>query len=139
MYHVSRPGWTGQYCCLKKRCAAVKAEILDGYGQRVVVAWLSRPAIFADLSCGVGDAEIAYARAEAQRLRAELEDWRKLGEAGEVSAISFARAEKGLTAQIAEPEMRPPRQVSRRCCAGGSARKRSPRGVRMAGCVGPSP
>ena len=104
---VSRHGWTGQvYSCLKKRCAAVKAEILDEYVERVVVAWLSRPEVFEELSAGIGDAEVAHARAEAQRLRAELEDWRKLAEQGEVSAISFARVEQGLTAQIAGHEAR---------------------------------
>ena len=52
---VSRHGWTGQvYSCLKKRCAAVKAEILDEYVQRVVVAWLSRPEVFEELSAGIG-------------------------------------------------------------------------------------
>jgi DNA invertase Pin-like site-specific DNA recombinase len=104
---VSRHGWTGRvYSCLRRRCAAVKAEILDEYVQRVVVAWLSRPEVFEDLSARVGDAESAHARAEAQRLRTELEEWRKLGEAGEVTAISFARAEKGLLAQITEHETR---------------------------------
>ncbi|WP_240742063.1 recombinase family protein [Micromonospora zingiberis] len=35
---VSRRGWEGQvYSCLYKRCAAVKAEFLDEYAQRVVV------------------------------------------------------------------------------------------------------
>ena len=35
-----------------------------------------------------------------------MEDWRKLAEVGDVTTISFARAEKGLTAQIAEHEAR---------------------------------
>jgi site-specific DNA recombinase len=94
------------YSCTRRRCAAVKAETLDEYIQRVVVAWLSRPEVFEDLSAGVGDEQVAHDRAEAQRLRAELEDWRKLAETGDVSAISFARAEKGLLAQIAAHEQR---------------------------------
>ncbi|MDG4798811.1 recombinase family protein [Micromonospora sp. WMMD1082] len=106
--HVSRHGWEGQvYSCLKKRCAAVKAEFLDEYVQRTVVAWLSLPETGEMLSAlSGGDEQAAHARAEAARLRAELEDWRKLGEEGEVSAIAYARAEKGLTAQIAEHEAR---------------------------------
>ncbi len=105
---VNRHGWTGDvYSCLKKRCAAVKAEYLDEYVQRAVVAWMARPETYDMLSAHAGgDEEIARARAEAQRLRAELEDWRKLAEDGDVTAISFARAEKGLLSQIAEHEQR---------------------------------
>jgi site-specific DNA recombinase len=105
---VNRHGWTGEvYSCLKKRCAAVKAEFLDEYVERAVVAWLARPETYDMLSAHAGgDEEITRARAEAQRLRAELEDWRKLAEDGGVTAISFARAEKGLLAQITEHEQR---------------------------------
>ncbi|MBB4960251.1 recombinase family protein [Micromonospora polyrhachis] len=105
---VNRHGWTGQvYSCLHKRCAAVKAEYLDEYVQRVVVAWLSRPDVYEILStAGASDEEAAFARAEAQRLRGELEDWRKLGEEGDVTAIAYARAEKRLLAKIAEHEQR---------------------------------
>jgi site-specific DNA recombinase len=105
---VSRHKWTGQvYSCLRKRCAAVKAEVFDEYVQRTVVGWLSREDVHEILSSHAGgDEQIATARSEASRLRAELEDWRKLAETGDVSAISFARAEKGLTKQIAEQEQR---------------------------------
>ncbi|WP_018791547.1 recombinase family protein [Salinispora arenicola] len=105
---VNRHGWTGQvYSCLHKRCAAVKAEFLDEYVQRTVVAWLSRPDVYDILTAASAtDEEVAHARAEAQRLRGELEDWRKLGEEGEVTAIAYARAERGLLAQIAEHEQR---------------------------------
>jgi DNA invertase Pin-like site-specific DNA recombinase len=105
---VSRRGWEGRlYQCLNKRCSAVKAEFLDEYVQRTVVAWLSLPETGEMLSAlSGGDEQAAHARAEAARLRAELEEWRKLGEEGEVSAIAYARAEKGLTAQIAEHEAR---------------------------------
>ncbi|MEV4196739.1 recombinase family protein [Micromonospora globbae] len=104
----NRHGWTGQvYSCLHKRCTAVKAPILDEYVQRTVVAWLSRPDVYDILTAASAtDEEVAHARAEAQRLRGELEDWRKLGEEGEVTAIAYARAEKGLLAQIAEHEQR---------------------------------
>jgi hypothetical protein len=53
-----------------------------------------------------GDEQVTHARAEANRLRADLEEWRRLAEAGEVTPISFARTEKGLLAQIAEHEQR---------------------------------
>jgi hypothetical protein len=98
---VNRHGWTGQvYSCLKRRCAAVKAAYLDEYVQRVVVAWLAQPYILELLSAGQDDAEIAHARAEAQRLRGELEDYKKLAEAGEL-AVDWIRFERGLSAQIA--------------------------------------
>ncbi|HEY0529970.1 MAG TPA: recombinase family protein [Actinoplanes sp.] len=103
---VNRHGWTGRlYSCLNRRCVAVKAEILDEYVERTVVAWLSLPETAEMLSAlSGGDEQASTARAEAARLRAELEDWRKLAEEAEVSAIAYARAEKGLTKQIAEQE-----------------------------------
>ena len=106
MNKVERHGWSGRvYSCLKKRHVAVTAEFLDEYVERAVVAWLSRPEVFADLAAdATSDEAVAHARAEAQRLHAELEDWRKLAEAGEVTAISFARAERGLLAQIEQHE-----------------------------------
>jgi site-specific DNA recombinase len=72
---------------------------------RVVVAWLALPEIAEMLSTlSGGNEQVARARAEAARLRTELEEWRRLGEDGEVSAVAYARAEKGLTRQIAEQE-----------------------------------
>jgi site-specific DNA recombinase len=95
------------YSCLKKRCAAALMELVDEYVQRVVVAWLSRPDIYELLTAQTAtDAEVAHAHAEAERLRADLEDWRRLAETGDVTPISFARAEKGLLAQIAQHEAR---------------------------------
>lgn len=105
---ASKARWRSeQYSCLKKRCASAPMELMDEYVQRVLVAWLSRPDIYEILTAQTAsDAEVAHAQAEAQRLRAELEDWRKLAETGDVTAISFARAEKGLLAQIAVHEAR---------------------------------
>jgi hypothetical protein len=105
---VTRRSWSGeQYSCLKKKCSSVAKDVLDEYVQRVVVAWLSRRDIYEVLTAQCAtDAEVAHARTEAARLRGDLEDWRKLAEAGEVTPISFARAEKGLLAQIAEHESR---------------------------------
>jgi site-specific DNA recombinase len=105
---VLRKGWTGEmYSCLKRRCAAAPMGVMDEYVQRVVVAWLSRPDVYEILTAQTAtDAEVGHARAEAQRLRVDLEEWRKLAEAGEVTPISFARAEKGLLAQITGHEAR---------------------------------
>ena len=85
---VNRHGWMGRvYSCLKKRCVAVKAEFLDEYMERTVVAWLSLDETADMLSAlSGGDERAATARAEAARLRTELEDWRKLAEEAQVSA-----------------------------------------------------
>jgi site-specific DNA recombinase len=85
---VKRRGWVGvNYSCLYGRCASVTADVLDEFVQRAVVAWLARPEVFEELSAdAASDEQVAHARAEAQRLRKELEDWRKLAEAGEVLA-----------------------------------------------------
>jgi hypothetical protein len=105
---VNRHGWTGQvYSCQKRRCAAVKAEYLDEYVQRAVVAWLSRDDVYELLAAQTGgDEEAARARAEANRLRAELEDYKKLAEAGDIKATDYARFSRNLEARIAEHDQR---------------------------------
>ncbi len=50
------------------------------------------------------DRDTRAARAEAQRLRADLEDHKKLAETGEIKAVDFVRFERALTASIAEAE-----------------------------------
>ncbi len=103
--NVDRHGWEGQvYSCLLRRCAAVKMEYLDEFVARLVVAWLSRPDTAKQLHKKFDDQGVAEARAEAERLRHDLEDWRSLAEQGEVTAVSFARAEAGLIKKIAEAE-----------------------------------
>jgi site-specific DNA recombinase len=95
------------YACLKKRCASAPMDLMDEYVQRVVVAWLSREDIYDLLTAQTAtDEQVAHARAEADRLRTDLEEWRRLAETGEVTPISFARAEKGLLAEIAGHEAR---------------------------------
>jgi DNA invertase Pin-like site-specific DNA recombinase len=103
---VSRRGWTGLvYCCLKRRCAAVKAEFLDEYVQRTVVAWLSLDETVDMLNAlSGGDERAASARAEAARLRTELEDYKRLAETGDISAVDYVRFSRGLETQIAEQE-----------------------------------
>ncbi|WP_244870533.1 recombinase family protein [Catellatospora sp. IY07-71] len=99
--NVNRHGWTGQvYSCLHKRCAAVKMQYLDEYVERIVVGWLSRPATYENLHRVFDDQGVVRARAEAQRLRAELEEWRAAAEIGDVTATSFRRVEPGLIQRI---------------------------------------
>ncbi|HKS99815.1 MAG TPA: recombinase family protein [Rugosimonospora sp.] len=103
---VNRRSWSGRmYSCLRRRCAAVNADVLDEYVQRVVVAWLALPETgrMLDQLSG-GDEQVTRARAEAARLRAELEEYKKLAEIGEIKATDYARFSRGLEAQIAEQE-----------------------------------
>lgn len=103
--NVNRHGWSGQvYSCLLRRCAAVKMQYLDEYIERIVVAWLMRPDVHEILHRTFDDQAVSQARAEAERLRAELEQWRQLAEQGDVTPVSFARAEIGLVKRIAEAE-----------------------------------
>lgn len=96
-----------EYACLRKRCASAKADVLDEYVQRVIVAWLSRPEVFESLSADPGaDADVAHARAEAQRLRAELETYHRLAETGQITALEYVRFSRGLTDQITGHETR---------------------------------
>jgi|GEM_PF-743817 len=106
--NVNRRGGSGQmYSCLKRRCVAVMKEYLDEYVQRAVVAWLANPDVYEHLSAGHGDEDVAQARADAARKRAELEQWRQLaGTDDGPSPIAFARAEKTLLAGIADAEAR---------------------------------
>jgi len=103
--NINRHGWTGQvYSCLLRRCAAVKMEHLDEFVERIVVAWCARPETTEQLHRKFDDQGVAEARAEAERLRNDLEQWRTLAEAGEVTPVSFVRAEAGLIRKIAEAE-----------------------------------
>jgi site-specific DNA recombinase len=101
------PGGTRKqptYACID-RCAAVPAHDFDELVSEAVVAYLGREDVHdALMAMSSGGATAAAARAECERLRTELEDWRRLAENGEVSAVSFARAEKGLLAKIAEQD-----------------------------------
>jgi DNA invertase Pin-like site-specific DNA recombinase len=103
---VKRRTWSGRtYSCLRRRCVAVVADLLDEYVQRAVVAWLGLDSTVEALSSMAGgDEQATRARDEADRLRGELEDYRRLAEAGELKAADFIRISRGLEAQIAEQD-----------------------------------
>jgi DNA-directed RNA polymerase specialized sigma24 family protein len=104
---VHRHGWQGlTYRCLKRQCCAVKMDYLDEYVERIVVAWLSTTDVHEALHQPTSDREASQARAEAQRLRGDLEDYKKLAEAGELKPVDYVRFERGLSRQIAEAEAR---------------------------------
>ncbi|WP_432824729.1 recombinase family protein [Dactylosporangium sp. CA-092794] len=92
------------YRCLPRNCVRVKMEPLDELAERAVVAWLAQPEVFDLLSGGEDDETVSRARAEAERLKAELEEFKQLASIGEVKAVDYARISRGLEAQIAEQE-----------------------------------
>ncbi len=103
--NVNRHGWSGQvYSCLYKRCAAVKMQYLDEYVERIVVAWLARPETFENLHRVYDGSVAAQARGLAEKLKSELEEWRVEADLGNVTAVSFGRAEMSLLRRIAEAE-----------------------------------
>jgi hypothetical protein len=80
---------------------------LDEFVERTIVRWLSRDDVYKSFSEGDDNAEaVVTARAQAQQLRAELEEYKRLAEAREITPLSFARMEKSLLAKIEEAESR---------------------------------
>jgi hypothetical protein len=75
---------------------------LDDYVQSVLVGWLALPHVHVKLAKASSDTDrqAVHARAEAARLRTELEQWRQVGEAGQITPVSFAPVERGLLDQV---------------------------------------
>ncbi|HEY3004206.1 MAG TPA: recombinase family protein, partial [Kribbellaceae bacterium] len=96
----------GTYICAANFCTAITQKALDDHVERVMIAWLSDPEVFADLTKVDDSAIAAQARAEANQLRVDLEDWRRQAEAGDVTAATFARVEKDRLTRIGEAEQR---------------------------------
>lgn len=94
------------YRCRERGCVAVEQKLFDEFIERTVVRWLSRRDVFESFASGVGDEQIAHARAQAQELRVELEDWRAAAERREVDRISFGRISTKLLADIEAAENR---------------------------------
>jgi site-specific DNA recombinase len=95
-----------QYFCRDHACAGIDKELLDGYVTERIVGWLSDPDVAASLQPAGDSATAQLARADADRARAELEEWRQLAERGEVTPVTFARVEKAALERIAEAERR---------------------------------
>jgi DNA invertase Pin-like site-specific DNA recombinase len=98
--HTERYGTLELLSCLRKRCASVTKHVLDEFIERIVVGWLTRPEVHEALHRTFDDEGVAQARAEAEQLRGELEQWRQMAEARQVSPVSFARIETKLLADI---------------------------------------
>jgi hypothetical protein len=100
-YRWSSTGEREVYRChTNGHATALKAPV-DEFVLFVVDGYLAREDVYTDLIGAVDtSAEHNRLNAEVHRLRTDLEDWRRLAEQGEVSPISFARSEKGLTEKI---------------------------------------
>lgn len=91
------------YRCYKKRCSSVKVAELDNIVQATILAFLCRPDVYALLTATAGndDEQASAARAEANQLRTELENWINEAVTSGVSATTAARIEKGYRDRIA--------------------------------------
>lgn len=94
------------YSCLKRRCAAVKMVYLDEYIERLVVAWLRQGDVHEGLHQAFDDREAVQARADAERLRATLDGYRKAAASGEWEAEDLHPIMAGLKTQIGQAEAR---------------------------------
>lgn len=103
-------GWHGgkRDAVVAYRCKTSKrghitrnAQRVDDFVTDVVLARLAKPD-FIDLLTATPQPDLELMRAQLLTLEGELADWRRLAEAGEVSAVSFAPVEKRLLRQIAE-------------------------------------
>ncbi len=89
-----------QYLCREYGCVGIDKQALDDFASERVVAWLSDPAVAAQIAGGADSAAAQQARAEVARAESELEEWVRLAERGEVSAAAFARVERAKRAVI---------------------------------------
>jgi site-specific DNA recombinase len=108
---VSRPHQGGRqqvYKCQVHGCVVVQLDLLDAYVERVIVAWLSREDVYAQLVKASADTDkkAAGARAEAEKLKADLEQWRQAAAALQVTAQAFGPVERSLLDAIADAEQR---------------------------------
>jgi len=94
------------YACREKACVGIYEPDLDAYVEKVMVAWLSDPATAEALQRGGDEAAVQLARADAEKARAELAEWRQLAAAGQITAAGYMAAEKGLLGRIADAEER---------------------------------
>lgn len=93
-----------RYRC-EDRCASILADDLDIFVRAVIDGYLAREDVQAFLAAGQGDnGEAVAARGEVAKLREELEDWRKLADAGEVTPLDYARFSKALRGRIEDAE-----------------------------------
>jgi DNA invertase Pin-like site-specific DNA recombinase len=89
------------YVCVTGKHVVRDAAEVDQLVTAVVLERLSRPDA-AELLVRDPGVDLAALHTRRAALDAELEDWRRLAEAGEVTPPSFARAEKGILERLGE-------------------------------------
>ncbi len=94
------------YACRERACTGIYQPDLDEYVEKVMVAWLSDPATAAALQRGGDVPALELARADAEKARAELADWRRDAERGEITLAGYKAFEKGAMARITDAEER---------------------------------
>lgn len=102
-----RNGTGREYCCRDKSCIRIPADDLDAYAEQVILAYLARPDVIAELRASDGEnsalaavrSDLAAARAELASLRALAS--RPVGDPQRLSAASLAAIEPGLVRQVA--------------------------------------
>jgi DNA invertase Pin-like site-specific DNA recombinase len=101
------------YECRERSCVRIGADALDQYAERVMLAYLARDDVIAQLRAGPSrdDEELAKVRGDLEAARAELMSLRKLGskpvgDPQRLSAASVAAIEPGLASQITGLEER---------------------------------
>jgi site-specific DNA recombinase len=95
-----RLGWPA-YVCMSGKHVVRDAPQCDRFITDVIAERLGRADV-ADLLAIDAGPDLAALHVRRAALDAELEDWRRLAEAGEVSPPSFARAEKGILERLGD-------------------------------------
>jgi site-specific DNA recombinase len=101
--HQSGKPEQARYAC-SRGCTGIRASDLDEYVTRLVCRRLARVA--RERPRKTDDATVIQVRAEADRLRTRLNEWRDSGARGETSPASLARIEAQLAADIADADRR---------------------------------
>jgi DNA invertase Pin-like site-specific DNA recombinase len=92
------------YMCHENYCVGRDMVKLDAYVTDAIVRFLSEPGAAAAIRGGPADAEVDEARAEADRLRRQLDDALHEFTAGRMSATLLARVEADLRPKIETAE-----------------------------------
>jgi DNA invertase Pin-like site-specific DNA recombinase len=95
------------YQCRDRSCVRVNAGELDAYAEAVMLAYLARPDVIAELRAGSDRGpELAKVRGDLAAARGELNALREQTAAGRLSVASLVAIEPGLTARITGLETR---------------------------------
>lgn len=95
-----------RYACAES-CSSIIADELDKFVMTVIDVYLARPDVQAYLAAAQADDAVSTAaRAEAARLRGEIESYKKLAESGQLDAADYLRFTTGLKTKVAEEEAR---------------------------------